>query len=208
MAGKLAPSFGFLCILAMSAPARPAPVPSALETLESEIDDMLGITWYRDPSEFDAVGFYFGMKRGQLLPLRIKIQYRGSDWLFTRSLLFKVDGKLFPLLPPWNAWERDNSGSTIWETLDLPTPASSALVRALADAKSVKVRFIGKHIDDYELPDKEVAALRRVYWIWRATRSPSDKRARDRARVLVRSYLEEKRARDAEKRAQEPRAIV
>lgn len=171
-----------VAVAALSASAQGAPLPPALEMLEGETDDMLGITWYKDASQTDPLGthvrFFFGMKRGKLMPLRLKVQYQGDDWVFAQRLLFKVDGRLFPLAPPRTAWTHENSGGTVWESIDLPAAISPALTNALASAKAVKVRFDGRYAFDHELSDEEVAALRTVYWVRRAVQNPADKQAR------------------------------
>jgi hypothetical protein len=206
MSGKLARALTLSCTLTVASPGRADPVPPVLETLEGETDDILGITWYKDASQTEALGtyvrLYFGTKGGRVLPLRLKVQYEGDDWLFTKDLLFKIDGRLLRLSPNWHAWERENGGGAVWETVDLL--ASPALASALARADSIKVRFSGKHDYDYELTDEEVVALRRVYWVCRAARDPADKRAR----AVVRSFLDARKAERDKAVAEHDKAVA
>jgi hypothetical protein len=173
-----------------------------LSLLYSETDEMLEITWYRDPAALPLtyVRFYFGKKGGRVLPLRFEAQFQGSDWIFARRLLVKVDGRLMVVSPGWTQWHRDNSGSTVWETIDIKAPP--ALAAALAGATTVEVRFDGEHYSqDYEMEPDEIVALKRVYWIWRSARDPADKRAR----TLAATHAEELRAQGERERAEQER---
>ena len=62
-------------------------------------------------------------------------------------------------------WERDNSGGNIWEWSDAPLTSASEIaeVRAMANAKSVTVRFEGKQYkNDRTLSAQQLKAMRDV----------------------------------------------
>lgn len=160
-------------------PAANADLPKAassknpLKALKSHTDKMRGITWYQHPTSpkyrnANGVYLYFGRNEdGTFTALRFVAQYYADDWLFVKHAWAKTDSTKvdLPEKSGWNGWERDNSGGKIWEWTDtaLITPTEIAAVRALANAKSVTVRFEGRqYYNDRTLSVQQIKALKEV----------------------------------------------
>lgn len=87
---------------------------------------------------------YFGVKDKVPQNFRFQIQYYADDWLFIEKYQFSIDGEAFEFYP--NKVERDNGdGGHIWEWCDDKIMASDLdLIKALANAKSAKIKFVGQ----------------------------------------------------------------
>lgn len=145
-----------------------------LKVLKAERDDMRGITWYQhstSPKHANSNGFYlyFGKEDdGGFTALRLVARYYADDWLFVTRAWAKADGATVDVPQKANklfGWERDNGGGNIWEWSDTPVVASSEVtaVRALANAKSVTVRFEGKqYYNDRKLSAQQLKALQEI----------------------------------------------
>ena len=149
-----------------------------LAALDKKGDDMTEWTWYRDPVAAKQVlgkyvRFYFGQKRGgtSIGPLRLKVQYEGSDWVFAKRLTIKVDETLMDLRSDYSEWKHENSGGTVWESLDIPISYEHPeIAKALANAKAIKIRFNGDDKQaDFVVPQKQIDGLKRVYAAWEAS---------------------------------------
>jgi hypothetical protein len=162
--------------------AAPAEKPAAdpLKGLSKRRDDMKGMTWYKHPSSpkyRNANGFYlyFGKEdSGTFTPLRLAVQYYSEDWLFIRSAWAKADNERVDVpheTSRYMGWERDNSGGSIWEWSDTALTSSSekSVVRTLANAKKVTVRFEGRqYYDDRTISAAQQKAMREVITAYEA----------------------------------------
>ncbi len=148
-----------------------------LATLAISKDDMKGLAWHRDKAAKQWVlgkylKLYFGINESKgapsLMPLRMQLQYEGEDWIFARTLLIKVGGKVYNLMP--ENWNHENSGGTVWESCDVPLSMEDPeLLAAIASADEVKVRFEGRSsYSDFIVPKAQLAAAKRVHAVWRA----------------------------------------
>lgn len=142
------------------------PAAGGLNSLAKSFDDVEKIAWYRDKTTpkvplGKSVFAYIGSKGTQHW-LRIKIQYAASDWLFVERALVVVDGNKRGQIT--GSWDRDHSSGTVWESLDLKVSAENiAVVRAMANAKSVTIRFEGrKHYSDFKVPARDLKAIQNV----------------------------------------------
>ncbi len=137
--------------------------------MTAEVDKVEGITWYRDATapkyhSVNSVHAYFGVKPGLKPWLRMRFQYADRKWLFVRSAIVIADGQRFDLAT--DRWERDHD-SRIWEWLD--APADEKLLRAIASAKKVTVRYEGRQYhDDREVTAKQRAAITRTLAAFKA----------------------------------------
>jgi len=94
----------------------------------------------------------------------MRFQYESNKWLFVRSAIVIADGRRFDL--SGGRWERDHD-SRIWEWLD--EPADETLLRAIAGAKNVTVRYQGKqYYDDRKVSAKQQEALKRTLTAFKA----------------------------------------
>ena len=170
-----------------------------LAGLASSTDEMQETTWFEDRStkknhSGNLARFYFarfdrtakaGLKISPFGPLRFEVRYEGQGWIFARYLIFKIDGKLHHL---WSAskdqpsacsWNRHVfRGGDVWESCDVPLSKLDAeLMRALASAKDVKVRFVGERERDWIIPKGQLACMKRVYAAWDANHEGSEETA-------------------------------
>lgn len=148
-----------------------------LAALDTTTDDMEGWTWYRDRAASRQilgkyVRFYFGKKKDAESsgPLRLKVQYEGTDWIFARRIIIKADDTVIDMATDHSAWARENSGGKVWETLDVPINREHPeIAKALGTAKAIKIRFDGdRRYSDFVVPQKQIEALARVYEAWTA----------------------------------------
>lgn len=115
------------------------------------------------PKYVDVNGIYcyFMLDDGKPSNLRFKIQYRADDWLFIQSYKFLIDGVTYDFVP--TKVERDNDTS-IWEWSDSPTSSlPEGLLNSLSNAKSAKVRFVGRQYHkDKDITTKQIASIKRT----------------------------------------------
>lgn len=111
-------------------------------------DDFNPNTWVKPKSRpyyVNQNGFYCYFSKdsnGNVFNFRFVGQYAAEDWLFIKYLKFNIDGKNYDFYPI--KIETDND-STIWEWFDEQIKINdSDLIEAIANAKSVKVRFEGR----------------------------------------------------------------
>lgn len=133
--------------------------------------------WYRDnssPRFIDQNGFYlyFGEEKGQysdkILPLRLKVQYYGDDWLFHEKFQLLIDGVSYSFKP--NKVDRDNgSGGYVWEWSDESLDSYTSfdyMSKRLVDiinSKEAKIKFIGdKYYEVKTITQNQKNALRNV----------------------------------------------
>ena len=141
----------------------------ALGNMTKKTDSIEDITWVnhkKSPSRGKFMTLYFGTKddSARYYPLRMKVQYSGSEWLFVRSMVIKADDKRFDL--DGLNFKRDHTSSTIWEWIDLPI-TDFAMLNAILDAKKVVIRFNGAtYYDDFTLPQNLQQNMREVRTAW------------------------------------------
>lgn len=122
-------------------------------------DEFEGHSWvqYKTiPQYRDQNGFYCYFEKSQdnkVSNLRFVGQYLAEDWLFITRIKFSIDGKVWDYTP--NKMNNDHD-TRIWEWFDDEVDSyNSDLVNAIASAKEVKVRFIGKQYHDERRISKE-----------------------------------------------------
>lgn len=87
---------------------------------------------------------YFQSNDGMPSNLRFRMQYYADDWLFIKKVRFSIDGKAFEFIP-YDTETDSGNGGKIWEWFDEPMGKSNTeLLNALANAKSAKIKFIGR----------------------------------------------------------------
>lgn len=152
-----------------------AKVALATKSMKKDRDEVKSITWYRDRSSKKLGNFvqlYFGMSdAGVFTPLRLHMEFYGSDWIFFDSVTVKADDATFTLsgLRP----ERDNDGGYVWEWVDEPVDKKMMLMlEAIQKAKKVVVRFEGKYYKDLTLPAEQRTAIANVIAAYEALGGP------------------------------------
>lgn len=121
---------------------------SPLFVFKKDEFDPNGKTWIRPKSapkyvDMNGIYCYFMKNNNGVSNFRLQIQYYADDWLFIRKYQFSIDGKAYEFIPM--KVERDNGyGGKIWEWCDeAVTDNDVNFVKALAKAKSAKIKFIG-----------------------------------------------------------------
>ncbi len=112
---------------------------------------------------------YFSVQNGTPDPLRFRVQYYADDWLFFGRLKFSIDDKAFEFIPLET--ETDcGDGGMIWEWFDEPLSNSDKeLIYALSNAKSAKMKFIGKQYYDIKTITKaQITDIKRTLDLYHA----------------------------------------
>jgi len=148
---------------------------SALGALAKEIDDLWEVAWYSDRSTAalvlgSYVRAYFGRKEGRILPFRMAVQCEGDGRDFPLAVTFSADGRPFRLATPGADWRRDRGSGAQWDILDFSVPDRlPALLEALTSASALAVRIERAGLESgWEVPDRQLAAAKRVLAVWRA----------------------------------------
>jgi hypothetical protein len=106
------------------------------------------LMWYKPksaPKYINANGIYcyFSTTDGTPSNLRFRLQYFADDWLFFEKVIFSVDDKVFDYFP--TKTETDHGNGDIWEWYDDSISESDKeLINALSNAKSAKMKLIGR----------------------------------------------------------------
>ena len=91
----------------------------------------------------------------------LNIQYYADDWLFIRKYQFSIDGKAYEFIP-LNV-ERDNDYGMIWEWCNekISNAQDKSLIKALANAKSARIKFIGdQYYDIKTITTKDLKSIK------------------------------------------------
>lgn len=110
--------------------------------------DPNGGTWYEPKSapkytNQNGIYLYFKVDNTGIKNLRFRVQYYADDWLFFQKVRFSLDSAAYEYIPVRT--ETDNGDGYIWEWFDESLNFSDKnLIYALANAKSAKMKFIGR----------------------------------------------------------------
>lgn len=120
-----------------------------------------GKTWIKpksSPAYTNQNGVYCYFQTENNIPnnLRFRVQYYSDEWLFFSKIQFSIDGKAYEYIP-MNTETDSGDGGYIWEWFDENISASSdkELLNALANAKTAKMKFIGRQYYDVKNVTKE-----------------------------------------------------
>jgi hypothetical protein len=129
--------------------------------------------WYKPKSapkytNSNALYCYFQVVNGKAENLRLRLQYFASDWLFITTVQFSIDGKAYEYTP--SNVDRDNDGGDIWEWFDENIGgADKDLIRALANAKSAKMKLIGQSYHDVKtISSSQINAIKNTIDMYNA----------------------------------------
>lgn len=118
-----------------------------------------GATWYEPkaaPNYVNRNGIYLYFKADKygVGPLRLRVQYYADDWLFFKKIQFSIDSSAYEYIP--SNTETDNGGGYIWEWCDEALGRSDKdLIYALSDAKSAKMKLIGRQYHNIRTISKQ-----------------------------------------------------
>ncbi len=129
---------------------------------QTKADEMTGAVWVK-PYLADTPGagyyLYYGAQDGKKQPMRAVFETWNQDWVFAQTVLIKADDKLFTVDIPIAEWEHTVvPGTYLGSGVSTPTfcaeradvPLGSThpeVIAALCSAKTVIVRFSGKHAE-------------------------------------------------------------
>lgn len=99
---------------------------------------------------------YFQTENNVPNNFRFRVQYYSDEWLFFDKIQFSIDGKAYEYVPLTTENDSGNGGY-IWEWCDENVSESSdkELINALANAKTAKMKFIGRQYYDVKNITKE-----------------------------------------------------
>lgn len=138
-------------------------------------DEFSNLTWYEPKAcpkyrNSNGVYCYFGGNEYRATSsLRFTIQYYASDWLFIEYAIFLIDGNTYRFNHEFA--DRDNAGGYIWEWIDIPIESYSdkQIIEAIANAKSVKIKFIGKqYYDTRTLSATQISGIKQNFELYKA----------------------------------------
>lgn len=133
-----------------------------------------GKTWYEPKSapqytNRNGLYCYFQTEDGMPSNMRFRMQYYSDDWLFFSKVQFAIDGKAFEFVP--NNTETDSGdGGHIWEWFDESvTENDKELIKALANAKSAKMKLIGRqYFDTRAISQDQILSIKRTLELYEA----------------------------------------
>lgn len=132
------------------------------------------LVWYKPKSapqyaNQNGLYCYFQTENGMPSNLRFKFQYYSDDWLFFSKIQFAIDGKAFEYIP--SDTETDSGdGGHIWEWFDQGlTQSDKDLIFALANAKSAKMKIVGRqYYDTKEITQGQILSIKRTLDLYNA----------------------------------------
>ena len=116
--------------------------------------------WYEPKSaprytDRNGIYCYFETENGMPTNLRFRLQYYADDWLFFKEVKFSIDGKAYDYIP-LSTQTDSGDGGYIWEWFDESISESDKeLINALANAKSAKMKLIGRQYYDVKTISRE-----------------------------------------------------
>ena len=136
--------------------------------------DPNGKTWYEPKSapqytNRNGIYLYFAVQNGKVAALRFRVQYYSDDWLFFKKIQFSIDENAYEYIPSNTETDCGNGGK-IWEWFDEALTGSDRdLIYALVEAKSAKMKFIGRQYYDIKTITKnQITDMKRALDLYRA----------------------------------------
>jgi len=133
-----------------------------------------GKTWYEPksaPKYANKNGIYCYFQTENEMPsnLRFRLQYYADDWLFFNKVQFSIDGKAYDYIPS-NTETDSGNGGYIWEWFDESVSESDKeLINALANAKSAKMKLIGRQYHDIRtVTQDQIKSIKRTLELYEA----------------------------------------
>ena len=112
---------------------------------------------------------YFFVNNGSPGPLRFVVQYYADDWLFFKKIQFSIDDNAYEFVP-LNTETDNGDGGKIWEWFDESlTPTDQDLIYALSEAKTAKMKLIGRQYHDIKAISKaQITDIKRTLDLYHA----------------------------------------
>jgi hypothetical protein len=130
--------------------------------------------WYEPKSaphytNSNGIYCYFQTEDGMPSNLRFRLQYYADEWLFFGRVQFSIDDKAYEYIPR-NTETDSGNGGYIWEWFDESLSQSDKdLIEALANAKSAKMKLIGRQYYDIKtISLEQIRSIKRTLELYRA----------------------------------------
>ncbi|MEO3946756.1 hypothetical protein [Gorillibacterium sp. CAU 1737] len=138
-----------------------------LAGFRTKYDEVRELDFYMSQSspEYDDINAFYPylVKKNDQLNLRLRIQYKGEDWLFINHYIFKVDQETFDLYPEYDDVKRDNSGFSVWEYYDYSAVDSIEMLHKIVNSTKTIIRRNGdQYYSDYIVTQDEKDSLRAI----------------------------------------------
>lgn len=148
-----------------------------LAPLKAERDQFQETTFYEYPGTpaLETHVHLYISEHGDYYGLRFFAEHAGHDWIFWRSLTFRIDDHIYTLDASRLPVKRDNGSGYVWETLDYmavsgrpgdpelqATETISPIVAAVMKGRKVSIRFEGERIEDHEMSARELDRFKKV----------------------------------------------
>jgi hypothetical protein len=139
--------------------------------------DNPGSEWYTPKSAPNFINqnglyCYFNATNYEANNLRFQLQYVSDEWLFLRKVQFLIDGIVYEYVP--YKINRDNGNGNIWEWFDdnvSSKPTDMALVIALANAKTAKMKLVGdKYSKEKNITPLQIKSIKQTWELYNAMR--------------------------------------
>ncbi len=134
----------------------------ALKKLKKDYDDVTGITWYKNPyfihyNNRNLTSIYIGHSKTSTW-LRLKMSYRGDDWIFFEQAYLSYDGNTKEII--FNKYSDKETevgyGGIVWEWIDISVSSDTErFLRKIVKSKNAKMRLSGKYTKTRNLTWRE-----------------------------------------------------
>ena len=118
----------------------------------------------------NGVYCYFSTGNDEPSNLKFCVQYHAEEWLFFHTVQFSIDGKAYEYTPVKTETDHGNGGH-IWEWFDdgMTTTSDKELINALANAKSAKMKLVGRQYHKVkEVTSEQILAIKRTLEFYKA----------------------------------------
>lgn len=134
---------------------------------KDEFEDTEWITPTASPRYRNENGIYCYFSKDNL---RFVFQYHSDDWLFIKGFKFLIDDKTYELIPEEVKRDNDETGITEWFDVNVNSSnESSAIVAALMQAKTAKVKLIGDNYTDVKkITPKQLQSIKTTLEYYKA----------------------------------------
>jgi hypothetical protein len=130
--------------------------------------------WYKPKSapqytNRNGLYCYFQTENGIPSNLRFRFQYYADNWLFFSRIQFAIDGTAYEYIPE-NTETDSGDGGKIWEWFDESlSQEDKELIYALADAKSAKMKIIGRqYYDEKTISQEQIKSIKQTLELYHA----------------------------------------
>ncbi len=141
---------------------------SIVRKLKKDVDDVEGITWYKNPyfthyNNRNLTSLYIGLNENNIW-LRLKMSYAGEDWIFFENAYLSYDGNTLKI--PFDEYSEKKTEigmGNVWEWIDITVSDNTEdFLRKMLDGKVKKMRLSGKYTKTRNLSSNEIRAIKDI----------------------------------------------